>query len=539
MTTRAQRVKYALAAPAFIFAVVFAQFSIVAPVSAAAVTWDGEAGDGLFSSATNWSNDLVPVNGDNLIFPADDITNDHVTLTNDLTDLSVSGISHTGESAGYGMLTITGNALTLTGDITNNATDSGYPKTLSIEAPITLGADASSHNTRFTALNVGTHSLALNSADVCALSTGILTGSGSVTLGTGSNYITPYTGSSSFSGVINVPSGTLTVASNQTIGSDAHVVVSGEGTLVITAQASATYGFDLTLGGTGVLNAYQFGGGCGGAMPGDPFTSTLSGDVTLTSDFKFAGHNNVKITGAYIDNGHTFAVQNGSAGTLTTPKGETEAKAFTTSLDGDQPAQGVGVANKETATLNGTRGSITVGAGGTLKGTGTASSLYNFGTVNPGNSPGVLHVTNAFQDDGTYQVEIENKDSYDQIVVSPTGTVIINSSTAELEVILFGDWEVNAGDTFTIIDNQGTDPVSGNYAGLTEGAQFTVNGATFSISYEGGDGNDVVLTAVNTVSAPNTGVLQIVKSNPMVVLGLGLVSVVAVLALTFRRKSTQ
>ena len=49
------------------------------------------------------------------------------------------------------------------------------------------------------------------------------------------------------------------------------------------------------------------------------------------------------------------------------------------------------------------------------------------------------------------------------------------------------------GDTFTIIDNDGTDPVVGTFTGLAEGAYFTVGIDTYKISYAGGtDNNDVV-----------------------------------------------
>ncbi|MEA2163511.1 MAG: hypothetical protein QOK37_1638 [Thermoanaerobaculia bacterium] len=50
---------------------------------------------------------------------------------------------------------------------------------------------------------------------------------------------------------------------------------------------------------------------------------------------------------------------------------------------------------------------------------------------------------------------------------------------------------------FKIIDNDGTDPVAGTFAGLPEGAEFASgNGQFFRISYVGGDGNDVTLTAL-------------------------------------------
>src|SRR5207248_5060697 len=52
------------------------------------------------------------------------------------------------------------------------------------------------------------------------------------------------------------------------------------------------------------------------------------------------------------------------------------------------------------------------------------------------------------------------------------------------------------GDQYKIIDNQGSHAVSGNFVGLPEGTTFyTGNGYPMRISYAGGDGNDVVLTA--------------------------------------------
>jgi len=54
------------------------------------------------------------------------------------------------------------------------------------------------------------------------------------------------------------------------------------------------------------------------------------------------------------------------------------------------------------------------------------------------------------------------------------------------------------GQTFTIIDNDGADAVSGTFSGLAEGASLNVGAYKFTISYHGGDGNDVVLTAAQT-----------------------------------------
>src|SRR5688572_9540237 len=55
-------------------------------------------------------------------------------------------------------------------------------------------------------------------------------------------------------------------------------------------------------------------------------------------------------------------------------------------------------------------------------------------------------------------------------------------------------------DSFTLIDNLGASPVQGTFAGLPQNGQFTADGVTFLIDYQGGDGNDVVITSVPGVT---------------------------------------
>jgi len=58
------------------------------------------------------------------------------------------------------------------------------------------------------------------------------------------------------------------------------------------------------------------------------------------------------------------------------------------------------------------------------------------------------------------------------------------------------------GDQFILVSNDATDAVISNFNGLPEGKTFTIPAGqlagAYSITYHGGDGNDVVLTAVNT-----------------------------------------
>ena len=49
------------------------------------------------------------------------------------------------------------------------------------------------------------------------------------------------------------------------------------------------------------------------------------------------------------------------------------------------------------------------------------------------------------------------------------------------------------GNSFVIIDNDGAEAVSGTFAGLAQGARVNLGGLNLSITYTGGDGNDVVI----------------------------------------------
>jgi hypothetical protein len=190
---------------------------------------------------------------------------------------------------------------------------------------------------------------------------------------------------------------------------------------------------------------------------------------------------------------------------------------------------------------------IGVNAGGTLKGTGTANGVYvdDGGVIAPGNSPGTLTVLDNFTLTGTYEAELLNKSTYDKLAIGENYTgssnaVFLNSG-ASLNVVLFDGWTIKKGDTFTIIDNLSETDVEGTFEGLAEGGQLTVDGITFSISYVGGDGNDVVLTALNTgddPSAPNTGALQVVRKSPLVVAGFGIVTAALLITLAVRRRQT-
>ena len=63
-------------------------------------------------------------------------------------------------------------------------------------------------------------------------------------------------------------------------------------------------------------------------------------------------------------------------------------------------------------------------------------------------------------------------------------------------LLLSGEYEPEVGESFTIINNDGGDAVVGTFNGLPEGGLVAFNDVPLQISYSGGSGNDVTLTAV-------------------------------------------
>src|SRR5262249_34779024 len=113
--------------------------------------------------------------------------------------------------------------------------------------------------------------------------------------------------------------------------------------------------------------------------------------------------------------------------------------------------------------------------------------------VSPGGAaPAVQRVRDlVFAPGSSYVVQLNGLAAgtgYDQLDV--TGGVNLNGATLNA-ALGFGP---APHDSFLIITNDGSDPVTGTFAGLPQGASVSVGGTTFRIYYDGGDGNDVELT---------------------------------------------
>lgn len=544
----AQKTKYAFAALLFTFATTALSFANVQLASAATLTWTG-GGDGTsFSDTANWSTAAAPQDGDVITFSHTGLTAQQV-LNNDISNLSLDGITFTGNATNYYSYTLQGNDITLTGDITNTTTgtEAGYIVP-TVQVNITLGGSVGVSKTNIgvngATLALGSHALTYSGAANCGLTIfSNISGSGALNLtGTGVNVRGT---NSSYTGPINVSAGSARLAPSALGTSAGATTLSGSADLAIVHTSDVTSGEPFSLGGSGSFAAAQNYYGCSGGS-GPAVSLTLTGGVTLTSNMVYEGENNLVINNPYTTNGFSFTVGGGISGTLTTPEGEATAPEQTIPLDGDSSTY-VTIGNKQTGVLNGTRQDISVQTGGILKGNGTASTVYvNDGAkIAPGNSPGTMTILTQLSLSGTYEAEILNATTYDQLIVGEDytggGSAVSINSDAVLSTLLYDGWTVAAGDAFRIIDNRSSTAVSGTFNGLAEGAQFTVDGITFNITYVGGDGNDVIITALNAGSdptPPNTGALQIIRKNPLVVAGLGIVTAALLFAIALRRRQT-
>jgi streptogramin lyase len=153
------------------------------------------------------------------------------------------------------------------------------------------------------------------------------------------------------------------------------------------------------------------------------------------------------------------------------------------------------VPNNQVLTVDGTLGTAVADSGSTVKGSGTIFTLFVDGgaILAPGHSPGCL-TDNQLTMEGTYAAQISGSiacKTYDQVVTKTSATI-----SGKLQVSLLNGYRPKVGQTFMILNNEGKDPVQGTFTGLPEGSIVVNNDVPFTITYKGGDGNDVVLKVI-------------------------------------------
>jgi autotransporter-associated beta strand protein len=231
----------------------------------------------------------------------------------------------------------------------------------------------------------------------------------------------------------------------------------------------------VTIGATGVLtiagsvtNAFDHSTISGGTLNlGDGGTRTFTTDVGA----------NINITS--IITGTATLSKNGggvlSTSAVNTFSGTTTIVAGSLAVTGSHAFSAVSLGN------------------GLLGGTGTVGSISSTGangTFSPGGQSGLPSMRSgsvSLAPAVTFTVGLRGVGEGDWQKVVVTGTVALNNASLATGRM----FTPQPGSRFTIVDNDGADPIVGTFAGLAEGAEIDISGVTVKITYAGGDGNDV------------------------------------------------
>lgn len=274
------------------------------------------------------------------------------------------------------------------------------------------------------------------------------------------------------------------------VGVDCHRIMFSSGVLEFGAL-SGRGGFRQNVAGTpiiriGALNANtNFGGSFANA------SGTLSIEKIGTGTQIFSG--NSTHTGTTTILNGTFLLNNGSNGSYSSPI-VVKNGAF-------------GGSGKSTGTL--TVGSSTDTSSQAFLVPGTDGTIAAFTTTNA--------ILNA---NATYKADISSTGSVsDNLIVTK---ITLNQPTLILNDIAAGSLPL--GTAFTIIDNTGTDPVSGTFKNLPEMSLISIAGHDFRITYKGGTGNDIKLVDDRTqplvITSPETAITLVGKPYSYTITGI-------------------
>lgn len=294
-------------------------------------------------------------------------------------------------------------------------------------------------------------------------------------------------GANDYAKLTLVMRGTLVVENANALGSTgAGTIVSAGATLLI--NGDHRIGESLSLSGAGV-------GGVGALRLANGLSEVL-GSVTLATAVTIGVDSTLSPASLLLSGPvrGTASLTKVGTGALTL----SSANAFTggTTVRGGS----LGVTNT-TGSATGS-GTVTLGPGATLVGSGTVRNLLvtKGATLLPGEPVGPLYTGSlAFAAGATLGIDLDGTtpgSDLDQVVVR--GTVNLGGAT----LVLTGLFSDGVKNHYTIIDNDGTDRVVNTFAGLPEGAIVQVSDPnhvkhSFRISYKGGTGNDVTLTRVS------------------------------------------
>jgi fibronectin-binding autotransporter adhesin len=410
------------------------------------------------------------------------------TVTNSNNSASTLTVGNNNVSSTFGGAIVNGSgtiALTKSGSGTLSLTGANTftgTATINSGGTLAIGTGATSGSLAANVTNNGT--LVFNRSDASSYG-GAVSGSGVVTQN-GAGALT-LSGNNSHSGGTNLSNGTLNINSTTALGATASAFTIAAGvTIDNTTSASIT----LANNNPQTWNGnFTFTGTQGLVMGTGAVTLGATPTITVSAN---------TLTEGGVISGSSYGIVKAGGGTLTLSGQNTYGGGTTVST-------GTLFVTNSAGSATGT-GGVTVN-GGTLGGTGIISgtvAINSTATLSPGTTgTGTLTIGNnlTFASGSTLAITLNGATAgsgYDQ--VNQTGGTVSLGGNAVLSLTL--SYSPAEGQAYTIISVPGTStPATGKFNGLNEGdtinATYNNDVYSFAVSYAGGDGNDVTLTACN------------------------------------------
>ena len=536
-------------------AIAFILALALVPSAHPANIWDGSGADGFWNTAANWDNETVPSASQNLTFSG----NVQTITTNNITSFTVGATTASTYAITFGNTGALGtSAFTLAGNqITLNA-GTGVGSGSIISSAVTVGSITDTISLNMSIATTATISLGANhNLIITGLLTQAASGKKQLTKAGIGELILRNAGNN-YKGATTINAGTLTVdvaggiqnagvasaLGAGTAGADSQINFSG-GTLNVSLGAGSTdrqvrIGND-TFASTGGANINN--NSANGSNPllfSNVAFNVSAGAITANRLLTLGGANTDAnaISGVISDNntagGGTVSLTKSGSGRwdltgVNTYTGATTVNGGTLLVsNGGSIAQSslTTVTTGTTLTANGTVGAVAVNLGGTLNGAGTVGTTTVAGTLNPGNSPGVLNVNGnltmasggnmvweLFANTATQATPVA---VFDQVLVSgnlafagSNGITLNFGTTAGGSTVSWSDSFWSSNRSFLIYDVAVSTSGFSNLSLLNTsfndatGAALAESQGRFTLSQLGSD----VLLNYNAVPEPSTGTL--------------------------------
>jgi autotransporter-associated beta strand protein len=501
---------------------------LAAPALGAVHTWIGPAG-GLWSNAGNWSGGNKPTSGE----PGGTVVEfgSNTSSVMDIAGLTIAALEFTGSNNTIGGTT----TLTINASIsTDNVISDGQGNTLASSLPITIStanlyvvskagtltlAGAIGGNEGLKVIGEGGN-LAMNGTDTYTGPTSIESGVLHIATTVGD----VIAGSSLQVGLVAGKSAELVLDQDNDISAETEVTVSHEGTIdfqsfIDNAKSLTIFGGRVLNAAMRVTNAVTMSEGSTVTLTGPSTAGSLSmsgGSISGTGLLELSG--NLQATSAptgpatisaplELNATPTVTVNPGTppelkiAGPITQTggtRGITKAGTGTLLLDGTNTYTGPTTVSAGTLQLAGATqtGPFTIEQNGTLAGSGTVGATTIAGTLIPA-APGLNTGALSFGATGRLDDTIAAATQGTIPSVLATGAVAIDPS-AVLNLALSHGIALPHGTSVALLGNDGSDAIEGHFDGTPDNDVLsTLEGVPLAVSYEGGDGNDLALTAGN------------------------------------------